>query len=118
MRITNDVSIGPALVFERLWKELGIGDVIKEVGSGREYQFDLERAIFLTVLHRLFSPGSDRAAEKWKQDFAIRGTEDIELHQLYRAMGWIGEPIEGWLSKKAPPTVQQFTKDRSCLSNA
>ena len=30
-------SIGPALVFERLWKELGIGDVIKEVGSEREY---------------------------------------------------------------------------------
>jgi len=28
--------------------------------------FPFERAIFLTVLHRLFAPGSDRAAEKWK----------------------------------------------------
>jgi len=113
VRITNDVSIGPALVFERLWKELGIGDVIKEVGSGREYQFDLERAIFLTVLHRLFSPGSDRAAEKWKQDFSVPGTEDIELHQLYRAMAWLGESIgAGLFSKKPGPLQQQFTKDQ------
>jgi hypothetical protein len=32
----------------------------------------VERAIFLTVLHRLMDPGSDRAAEKWKQDFRIQ----------------------------------------------
>ena len=36
-------------------------------------------------------PGSDRAAERWKEDFQISGTEDIELHHLYRAMGWLGE---------------------------
>ena len=51
----------------------------------------MERAIFLTVLHRLIDPGSDRAAERWKEDFQIRGTEGIELHHLYRAMGWLGE---------------------------
>jgi len=49
------------------------------------------QAIFLTVLHRLFDPGSDRAAERWKENFQISGTEDIELHHLYRAMGWLGE---------------------------
>ena len=36
-------------------------------------------------------PGSDRAAERWKEDFQISGTEGIELHHLYRAMGWLGE---------------------------
>ncbi len=51
----------------------------------------MERAIFLTVLHRLMDPGSDRAAERWKEDFQIEGTEGIELHHLYRAMGWLGE---------------------------
>jgi hypothetical protein len=39
----------------------------------RRFEFSIERAIFLTVLHRLFAPGSDRAAEKWKEDYAIEG---------------------------------------------
>jgi len=110
LKILKDVSIGPSLVFERIWKELGIGEIIKEMALNRSYQFDLERAIFLTVLHRLLAPGSDRAAEKWKQDFSVSRTEDIELHQLYRAMGWIGESIDTGISKKSK-SYQQFTKD-------
>jgi hypothetical protein len=34
------------------------------IAARQEFQFDLERAVFLTVLHRLFDPGSDRAADK------------------------------------------------------
>ena len=33
--------------------------------QARRYEFDVERAIYLTVLHRLFASGSDRAAERW-----------------------------------------------------
>ena len=42
----------------------------------------VERAIFLTVLHRLFAPGSDRAAEKWKDDYAIEGAAGLDLRHL------------------------------------
>jgi hypothetical protein len=87
----RSLSLGPALVFERLWQQLGIKEAIKEALSASRCRFSLERAIFLTVLHRLFDPGSDRAAERWKQDFKISGTQNIELHHLYRAMGWLGE---------------------------
>ena len=80
--------IGPALIFERLWRELGVGDVIRELSQGRKFGFELERAIFLTVLHRLFDPGSDRAAEKWKDVHAIDGAEALALQHLYRAMAW------------------------------
>jgi hypothetical protein len=85
------LSIGPALVLERLWQQLGIKEAIKGALSTSRCRFSLERAIFLTVLHRLFDPGSDRAAERWKEDFQISGTQHIELHHLYRAMGWLGE---------------------------
>jgi len=85
------LSIGPALVFERLWHQLGIDVTIKGQVAARPWRFSMERAIFLTVLHRLLDPGSDRAAERWKEDFQISGTEGIELHHLYRAMGWLGE---------------------------
>jgi transposase len=89
----RSVAIGPALVFERLWQRLGIDAVIKTLGAEGRKRFPLERAIFLTVLHRLMDPGSDRSAERWKEDLQIRGTETIDLHHLYRAMGWLGESI-------------------------
>ena len=85
--------IGPALIFERLWRELGVGEVIRELSQERKFGFELERAIFLTVLHRLFDPGSDRAAEKWKENHVIAGAEALALQHLYRAMAWLGTPL-------------------------
>jgi hypothetical protein len=108
----RDLSIGPALVFGRLWQELGIGEVIRSVAAERRFGFKVERAVFLTVLHRLMDPGSDRAAEKWKEDFRIEGAEDIELHQLYRAMGWLGEPTGSLHPQGAPELGVRTTKDR------
>ena len=71
-----------------------------------------DRAVFLTVLHRLMDPGSDRAAEKWKQDFQISGAESIELHQLYRAMGWLGQPAGPAYNHGSPGLGVRTTKDR------
>jgi len=86
--------IGPDLVFGRLWRECGIQEVIQSLLQARRYDFDVERAIYLTVLHRLFASGSDRAAERWREDYLIPGTETLELHHLYRAMAFLGQEIE------------------------
>ena len=85
--------IGPALLFERLWQEIGCRAVLDELAAQRQFGFAAERAVFLTVLHRLFVSGSDRAAEKWRADYRIDGTEELQLHHLYRAMAWLGEPL-------------------------
>jgi len=95
----SDVSacakkIGPALIFERLWNELGIKEVIQGLLSGRKFEFDVERAIFLTVVHRLFASGSDRSCDKWHRDYVIEGVEQLSLHHLYRAMAFVGEETE------------------------
>ena len=95
------LRIGPELVFGRLWKESGIQDVIGSLLEARRYDFDVERAIYLTVLHRLFASGSDRAAERWRENYLISGTEALELHHLYRAMAFLGEEIES----KGPKTL-------------
>jgi transposase len=87
------VTIGPALVFQRLWKESGIEACITALVGGRKFEFDVERAIFLTVLHRLMVSGSDRFCDKWRRDHRIPGTEALDLHHLYRAMGFLGEPL-------------------------
>jgi transposase len=83
--------IGGPMIFRRLWKDIGCYDIIHEMTGERNFQFDMERVIFTTVLHRLFDPGSDRACEKWMKDYSIDGIEEIQLHHFYRAMGWLGE---------------------------
>jgi hypothetical protein len=77
-----------------LWR-CGIPDVLAERIGRRRFGFSVERAIFLTLLHRLFAPGSYRDAERWRHGYAIPGTDGLEL---YRAMRWLGTPL---------PTAQQ-----------
>lgn len=88
------LHIGPALIFERLWKETGCKAAVLEFLKQRKFDFSVERAIFLTVLHRLFNPGSDRAAEVWRKSYLIDGAEKLELHHLYRSMFWLGDPLD------------------------
>jgi hypothetical protein len=86
--------VGPDLVFSRLWESLQLGPIIQRALKGRRYEFDVERAIYLTVMHRLFASGSDRAAERWREGYRLPGTEELNLHHLYRAMAFLGEPLE------------------------
>lgn len=85
--------IGPPLLFERLWRDTECGAVLHEVLVDRDFTFPVERAVFLTVLHRLMVSGSDRACAQWRDNYRIDGTEDLRLHHLYRAMAWLGEEL-------------------------
>jgi DDE family transposase len=85
--------IGGPLLFERLWQESGCRAVLDDVLAGRRFEFAVERAVFLTVLHRLMVSGSDRACEHWRDDYRIDGIGELELHHLYRAMSWLGEEL-------------------------
>jgi transposase len=102
-------KIGPVLIFERLWEELAIKKVIQGLLSERKFEFDVERAIFLTVLHRLFVSGSDRCCDKWSRDYLIEGVEKISLHHLYRAMSFLGEEAKD--QEGATPFSPRCTKD-------
>ena len=103
--------LGPALVFERLWAETGCRAVIEEVARQRKHDFALERAIFLTVLHRLMGGGSDLAAVRWREDYRIAGVEALELHHLYRAMAWLGEALPAAQQGGRTPHAPRCTKD-------
>jgi hypothetical protein len=96
--MTSAKKIGPVLVFERLWREAGLPELLGGLLQERKFEFAVERAVFLTVLHRLMAPtlgGSDRAAEKWRDDYLISGVEGLTLHHLYRAMAWLGQALPG-----------------------
>ena len=103
------VKIGPSIIFERLWKESGIQKAIQRLLVDRRFGFDVERAIFLTVLHRLMVSGSDRFCERWRTDYNINGTEQLDLHHLYRAMTFLGEEVDD--QKSATPFAPRCNKD-------
>src|SRR5450759_4618280 len=104
--------IVPALIVLRLWRETGCQHVVAQLLEGRRFEFDVERAVFLTVLHRLFAPGSDRAADKWRIDYQIEGCEPLQLHHLYRAMAWLGEELPKGRQKDKTPFAPRCIKDR------
>jgi Transposase DDE domain len=103
--------IGPPLLFGRLWQEIGIEPVLGELLGSRGFEFPVERAVFTATLHRLMLSGSDRACEKWMQDYAIPGIDGLALHHFYRAMAWLGEELPETEQAGATPFAPRTAKD-------
>jgi transposase len=116
--------IGPPLLFERLWHDSSCRSVIEDLLADRKFEFPVERAVFLTVLHRIMDPGSDRAAEKWRSAYSISGMDAIDLHHLYRAMAWLGEQLADQQGRGLVPRTNKdlieehlFAKRRSLFND-
>jgi hypothetical protein len=109
--VVRTLRLGAVLVFERLWRETGCQAVLQQLLAERRFEFAVERAVFLTVLHRLLQPGSDRAADKWKQDYLLDGVGALDLHHLYRAMAWLGEELPADQQEGSTKLVPRCTKD-------
>src|SRR5437899_4600198 len=107
--------IGAPLLLERLWQESGCRAVVEKLLAGRRFEFAVERAVFLTVLHRLTVSGSDRACEHWRDDYRVDGIDDLDLHHLYRAMAWLGEELpqtEQAARTLAPRCIKDLVEER------
>lgn len=114
-QVLSTRSLGPGLVFGRLWEELGLAAILEGLLRERKFGFAVERAVFVTVLHRLMVSGSDRAAEAWKDGYDIPGTraQDLDLQHFYRAMAWLGEELDKGEQADAtfPEVAPRCTKD-------
>ena len=105
------LRIGAPLLFERLWRDTECRAVVAELAAGRKFEFAVERAVFLTVLHRLTVSGSDRSCEAWRADYRIDGVAGLALHHLYRAMAWLGEELGDDDRGAATPLAPRCVKD-------
>jgi hypothetical protein len=113
--VLSTTRVGPALVFGRLWEQLAVPEVLAGLLEGRKFEFAVERAVFLTVLHRLLASAggrSDRAAERWREDYRISGVEELDLQHLYRAMAWLGEELGVGQQAEATPFSPRCVKDQ------
>src|ERR1700741_1111921 len=81
--------IGGPLLFGRIWEPLGIAEVLNDLLQDRGFEFAVERAVFASVLHRLFVSGSDRSCEKWMADYRIAGIGELQLHPPYQALALV-----------------------------
>ena len=54
--------IGGPLLFGRIWERLGIAEVLNDLLQDRGFEFAVERAVFASVLHRLFVSARTAAA--------------------------------------------------------
>jgi hypothetical protein len=69
---------------------VGCREVLNSLLADRRFSFDVERAIYLVVLHRLMVSGSDRHASGWRQGLRIPGADGLDLDDAYKAMAWLG----------------------------
>jgi len=104
-------SWGPALVFERLWREQRIPELLRRLAEGRRFGFDVERVAFALALQRLCAPGSDLQGSAWLRTLEAPGFDGIELHHLYRTVGFLEEVRED-LERAL------FFRDRDLLSQS
>jgi len=86
--------LGGPLLFGKIWERLGVPEVLSDLLADRAFEFSVERAVFVSTLHRLFVSGSDRDGASWMQDYDIAGVAGLDLHHFYRAMAWLGEEME------------------------
>ena len=87
--------IGGPLLFDKIWDRLGVADVLGDLLKDRAFEFAVERAVFVSTLHRIFASGSDRDCASWMEDYDIPGAEGLDLHHFYRAMACSsGEEME------------------------
>lgn len=85
---------GPALVFSRLWEQQGLPEIISRIVGRRQFKFDVERVTFALALQRLCEPGSDLQGSQWIQTVECRGFDSIELHHMYRTVGFLADHRE------------------------
>ena len=87
LNCNNAKVYGPLLIFKRLWKELGIGKILKESLYQYETFFDLSDCIFNMILSRLIEPCSKKGMIDFQKE--IYDLPPFELHQYYRSMDYL-----------------------------
>jgi hypothetical protein len=90
-RVEDAWPFGDIYVLERLWEQLGLGEIISRQARRRKLKFAAERALFAMIANRALAPCSKLYCwDRWlAADVRIAGTEELELQHLYRAMDFL-----------------------------
>lgn len=110
--VSDTFILGPLLVLERLFEQSGIDGILRRIAEKHpKLGFDLRELVFTMVASRFVRPGSKlKIFEHWQKKFYPEMmVEDIELHQLYRALTLLSK-------HKESIEMDLFWQDRDLLS--
>jgi len=80
-------TLGTPLVIEALWERLGIGKILRDIGTSKKLHVPYERGLFATVANRLTDPDSKLGLwERWLSTVYIPSCRSLKLEQIYEAM--------------------------------
>ena len=107
---------GDVYVLEAVWQRLGIDAVIRKQVAKRRFGFDMERALFAMVANRACAPAAKLYChEQWlMEDVHIRGAGELELHQLYCAMDFLGGVADAQERAEDAPGLPLGSPPYSC----
>jgi hypothetical protein len=94
LEVVRDLVWGPVLVFDRLWEELGLKEILTTLAARKRFDFDFERMIFAQALQRLLEPGSDLRGSKWIETVHEPAFGKLTLHHFYRSLGFLWQKKE------------------------
>ena len=91
VKLIDSWSFGGLHVLDRLWRELGIQEVLTKHMSAKELRQPFERALFAMVANRALRPYSKLYLwEQWlREEVCFPEGREIELHHLYFGMDFL-----------------------------
>jgi len=91
---------GPVLIYQAIWKELGLDRILKEYQSKSRFEFDINASLFAMVLNRLVDPDSKSGVHHWIQGVYEPSFASLSLQHFYRGLDFLAEhkePLENEL---------------------
>jgi transposase len=80
------------LPYLKLWETLGIGNCLRRIQEQTKCEYSLNEATFLMAAQHLLLPKSKLATHEYQANYI--GLNEIDLHQMYRALDKLGENKE------------------------
>ncbi len=90
----DDKDYGAPLIFKRLFKLLGLEDILDAYLSHHNHIFPVKEAIFAMLLNRVLTPSSKLRVYEWLDEVYDPRLECLQLQHLYRSLDFLDEHKE------------------------
>ena len=91
-REDQQVSIGPELVFRRLWSELGFHKVLSRIKISTQPELAIEKIIYNKVSDFLLAPEAYEDSNDRKQNVPCLDGANFEKNDIETVLRWLGSP--------------------------
>lgn len=106
---------GPALVFNRLWEDLRIPEILSSFTGNHPFQFDFERALFANVLQKLCDAHKNAVNGDWLETVEAPGFEALLPKHLFQVERLLSSmPFE--VKKRFAHSIKCYFKDKKAIT--